>query len=145
MLEQGKMIMLLRKGMNKMGVLKLRSHFALPYLRASTTLLLKPDYASQVEPVASGWHPETVRIGSWAEITDILVTEQTVGSLLLPFHIWNEQFLAIEMETTTATLYTLLRTYKLAQAQFLIVQNMAVVSHGLIWLNQFLLPMQCQS
>ena len=27
--------------------------------------LLKPEYASQVEPVASGWHPETVRIGAF--------------------------------------------------------------------------------
>jgi hypothetical protein len=55
--------------------------------------LLKPAYANQVEPVASGWHPESVAIAAWAEITQVFqISDPEVVSALQPFHIWNELF-----------------------------------------------------
>lgn len=96
-LEQGKTIMLLRKG----GIKEASNRFKVaheqvllyPTYEHQQADLLKAEYANQVEPVSSGWHPETVRIGSWGIITDILqVSEQSALSALLPYHIWNEKF-----------------------------------------------------
>jgi len=125
-LVQGKMIMLLRKG----GIHEQKGRFKVAHDRTllyptyehQQPLLLKPDYVSQVNPVASGWHPETVEIVSWAEITDILpVTEQTIVEALLPFHIWNEQFISdrLKWKPRQPLYILLLRTYKLAQAQII--------------------------
>jgi len=96
-LEQGKTIMLLRKG----GIKEEGNRFQVaddqillyPTYEHQQPHLLKPEYANQVKPVNSGWHPETVRIGGWANITDILqVSEHSTVNALLPYHIWNEQF-----------------------------------------------------
>ena len=96
-LEQGKTIMLLRKG----GIKEEGNRFKVahdevllyPTYEHQQVDLLKGEYANQVKPVTSGWHPETVRISSWAKITEILqVSEQSAVSELLPFHIWNAQF-----------------------------------------------------
>ena len=125
-LEQGKMIMLLRKG----GIHEQNGRFKVAHDRTllyptyehQQPLLLKPDYASQVDPVASGWHPETVRIGSWAEISDILpVSDEAVVRALLPFHIWNEQFISdrLKWKPRQPLYLLLLRAYKLAQAQII--------------------------
>jgi hypothetical protein len=125
-LVQGKMIMLLRKG----GIHEQNGRFKVAHDRTllyptyehQQPLLLKPDSASQVNPVVSGWHPETVQIVSWVEITDILpVTEQTIVEALLPFHIWNEQFISdrLKWKPRQPLYILLLRTYKLAQAQII--------------------------
>lgn len=96
-LEKGKTIMLLRKG----GIKEERNRFQVTYEQIllyptyehQQPHLLKAEYVNQVNLVTSGWHPETIRIGSWAKITDILqVSEQSTVEALLPFHIWNEQF-----------------------------------------------------
>lgn len=125
-LEQGKMIMLLRKG----GIHEQNGRFKVAHDRTllyptyehQQPSLLKPDYASQVAPVASGWHPDTVRIASWAEITDILpVSDEAVVRGLLPFHIWNEQFLSdrLKWKPRQPLYLLLLRAYKLTKAQII--------------------------
>jgi hypothetical protein len=125
-LEQGKTIVLLRKG----GIHEQNGRFKVAHDRTllyptyehQQPLLLKPDYASQVAPVASGWHPETVRVGSWAEITNILpVSEQLVVEALLPFHIWNEQFISdrLKWKPRQPLYILLLRVYKLTTAQII--------------------------
>ncbi|MBD2386605.1 DUF1802 family protein [Cylindrospermum sp. FACHB-282] len=98
-LESAQTIMLLRKG----GIHERNGRFQVahnqillyPTYEHQQALMLKADYANLVYPVTSGWHPETVRIGSWAEITDILpVADESIVSDLLPFHIWNEHFIS---------------------------------------------------
>ncbi|MBD2205873.1 DUF1802 family protein [Calothrix sp. FACHB-1219] len=121
-LETGKTIMLLRKG----GIKEQNGRFQVahdqvllyPTFEHQQPFLLKPDYADGVFPVTSGWHPETVRIGSWAEITDILpVSDESIVNSLLPFHIWNEHFISdrLKWKPRQPLYILLLRTYKLAQ------------------------------
>lgn len=121
-LEAGKTIMLLRKG----GIQEEGNRFKVaceqvllyPTFEHQRPDLLKADYASQVQPVESGWHPETIRIGSWAKITDIFQVsdEQTVAELL-PFHIWNVQFVSdrLKWKPRQPLYILLLRTYKLGK------------------------------
>lgn len=127
-LEEGKTIMLLRKG----GIREEENRFQPKWDKETDTEsdrillfptyehqkpnLLKPEYAPQVTPVTSGWHPETVKISSCAEITHIFtVTEQNKLSALLPYHIWNEEFATTRLKwKPKQPLYILLlRTYKL--------------------------------
>lgn len=122
-LEEGKTILLLRKG----GIREEGNRFKVlydqvllyPTYEHQQPDLLKPEYAEQVKPVASGWHPETVRISSWAEITDIFPVsdEQTVAALL-PHHIWNEQFVSdrLKWKSRQPLFVLLLRTYRLSSA-----------------------------
>ncbi|NEQ82765.1 MAG: DUF1802 family protein [Moorea sp. SIO2I5] len=121
-LEAGKTIMLLRKGgIREQGNCFRVAHpkvLLYPTYEHQKPNLLKPDYAEQVKPVLSGWHPETVRIGSWASITDILsVTEQSTVAALLPYHIWNEQFASerLKWKPRQALYVLLLRTYQLPE------------------------------
>lgn len=118
-LEQAKTIMLLRKG----GIHEQSGRFRVAYDQVllyptyehQQPALLKPKYADVVTPVTSGWHPETVRIGSWAEITNILpVSDPQAVEALLPFHIWNEKFISDRLKwKSRQPLYVLLlRTYK---------------------------------
>ncbi|MBW4563194.1 MAG: DUF1802 family protein [Mojavia pulchra JT2-VF2] len=123
-LEQGNTIMLLRKG----GIHEQNGRFQVaheqvllyPTFEHQQPFLLKAEYANLVCPVTSGWHPETVRIGSWAEITDILpVSDESVVNSLLPFHIWNEHFISdrLKWKARQPLYILLLRTYKLPEAQ----------------------------
>ncbi|WP_324610947.1 DUF1802 family protein [Moorena producens] len=121
-LEAGKTIMLLRKGgIREQGnCFSVAHHQVLlyPTYEHQKPNLLKPDYGGVVKPVPSGWHPETVRIGSWASITDILpVTEQSTVAALLPYHIWNEEFVSERWKwKPRQPLYVLLlRTYQLPE------------------------------
>lgn len=125
-LEQGKTIMLLRKG----GIKEEGNRFTVahnqvllyPTYEHQQPHLLKDEYAHQVTPVTSGWHPQTVRIGSWAEITDILlVSEESRVAALLPYHIWNEQFVCdrLRWKPRQSLFVLLLRTYRLPQPQFI--------------------------
>jgi len=123
-LEQGKTIMLLRKG----GIKESKGRFQVPRDRIllyptyehQQPALLKPEYQSRVTPVASGWHPQQVTISSWAEITDVLpVSEENTVKALLPFHIWNEQFIGdrLKWKPHQPIYILLLRTYKLLTSQ----------------------------
>lgn len=123
-LEQGKTMMLLRKG----GIKEDGNRFTVahdqvllyPTYEHQQPHLLKADYSSQVQPVASGWHPETVRIGSYAEITDIFqVSDASTITALLPYHIWNEQFVSdrLKWKPRQPIFVLLLRTYRLPQPQ----------------------------
>ena len=125
-LEQGKTIMLLRKGgIHEQGGLFKVAHNEIllyPTHEHQQPFLLRHDYVEQVTPVTSGWHPETIRISSWAEITDVLpVSEEPIVKALLPFHIWNEQFISdrLNWKPRQPLYILLLRTYKLARAQII--------------------------
>lgn len=125
-LELGKTIMLLRKGgIHEQGGRFKVAHDQIllyPTHEHQQPFLVKPDYAEQVTPVTSGWHPETIRIGSWAEITEILpVSDEPIVRALLPFHIWNEQFISdrLKWKPRQPLYILLLRTYNLPQAQFI--------------------------
>lgn len=123
-LETGKTIMLLRKG----GIHERNGYFQVahkeillyPTFEHQQPFLLKPEYANLVVPVTPGWHPETVRISSWAEITDIFpVSDESIVNALLPFHIWNEYFISdrLNWKPRQPLYILLLRTYKLPQDQ----------------------------
>jgi hypothetical protein len=120
-LERAETIMLLRKG----GIREEGKHFKVshdevllyPTYEHQQPHLLKPRYESLVTPVPSGWHPETVRIGAWARITDIYqVREKETVDALLPFHVWNEQFAAERFgwKPRFPLFVLLLRVHKLA-------------------------------
>jgi hypothetical protein len=121
-LENGKTIMLLRKG----GIHEQGGRFQVaqeeillyPTYEHQQPFLLKTDYASSVVPVTSGWHPETVTIGSWTEITDIFqVTNETIVQALEPFHIWSESFISdrLKWKQHQPLYILLLKVYKLPQ------------------------------
>ncbi|MEH2145912.1 DUF1802 family protein [Nostoc sp.] len=123
-LEDGKTIMLLRKG----GIHERNGHFQVaqkqillyPTCEHQQAFMLKAEYANSVYPVTSGWHPETVRIGSWAEITDILpVSDESIVNTLLPFHIWNEHFISdrLKWKPRQPLYILLLRTYQLPEQE----------------------------
>jgi hypothetical protein len=125
-LEAGKTIVLLRKG----GIREDNRHFQVPQswvwlyptYEHQKPELLKPEYADRVTTVESRWHPETVRIGSYAEIVEVLTTtEEKIVESLLPYHIWNER-LAIERlhwKPTQPLFILLLRVYRLSQPQII--------------------------
>jgi hypothetical protein len=121
-LEQAQTIMLLRKG----GIHEQGGRFRVahnqvllyPTYEHQQPALLKPEYADTVIPVTSGWHPKSVRIGSWAEITDIVsVNNLQAIEALLPFQIWNEKFISDRLKwKSRQPLYVLLlRVYTFAQ------------------------------
>ena len=125
-LEQGKTITLLRKG----GIHEQGNRFYVTYDRVllyptyehQQPDLLKPEYADKVRPVESGWHTSTIRIGSWAEITDIFqVSDSQAVASLLPYHIWNEQFVSsrLKWKPRQPLFVLLLRAYRLPQAQMI--------------------------
>jgi len=123
-LEQGEMIMLLRKGgIHEQGGRFRVAHEEIllyPTYEHQQSFMLKAEYGSYVQPVTSGWHPETVVIGSWAEITDILpVSDESIVKALLPFHIWNEYFISDRLiwKARQPLYILLLRTYKLPKVQ----------------------------
>ncbi len=96
-LEKGNTILLLRKGGIKevLGQFKVNHNPILlyPTYEHQKPHLLKSDYAAFVNPVPSGWHPKTIRISSWANITNIFqVTEFSIIKQLYPYHIWTENF-----------------------------------------------------
>lgn len=122
-LERGDTILLLRKGgIREVGGKFMVAHdrvLLYPTYEHQQPRLLKPEYAQQVQPVESGWHPTTVRIGSWATITDTLqVSEVDRVMALQPFHIWNQEFVTERLKwKPNQPLYVLLlRVYRLPQS-----------------------------
>lgn len=123
-LESGKTIMLLRKGgiHEQGGRFQVENQQVLlyPTYEHQQGFMLKAEYADSVNPVTSGWHPETIRIGSWAKITDVLpVSDESTVRELLPFHIWNEHFISdrLKWKSRQPLFVLLLRTYKLPQVK----------------------------
>lgn len=123
-LEVGDTVMLLRKGgiHEKNGRFQVAHEQVLlyPTYEHQQPFLLKPEYTHRVHPVTSGWHPETVKISSWATITDILpVSDEETVNKLIPFHIWNENFISDRLKwKARQPLYVLLlRTYKLTKVE----------------------------
>ena len=124
-LEQGETIMLLRKGgIREQGKKFQVAHQQIllyPTFEHQEPALLNSQYANQVQSVPSGWHPEQVKIGSFAEITDILVWQTEQGESLIdrlmPFLIWNEAFVRdrLQFKPNQPLYILLLRTYKLSQ------------------------------
>lgn len=125
-LEQGETIVLLRKG----GIREAGGTFTITHDRVwlyptyehQRSHLVKPKYADAMVAVAPGWHPETVRLGSWARITDrIQVSDPTTVAALLPFHIWTEAFVAerLKWKPSQPLEVLLLRVYTLPQPQLL--------------------------
>ena len=121
-LEAGKTIMLLRKG----GIRETAKNFSIqhthvwlyPTYEHQKPHLLKPEYAEKVTVVESGWHPETVRIGSLAHITQVLTVHKPEQvSLLQPYHIWNEQMVSdrLKWKPHQPLSILLLRVYRLWQ------------------------------
>jgi hypothetical protein len=119
-LEAGKTIVLLRKG----GIREQGKRFQVvediallyPTFEHQKPDLLKPEYAASVEPVPSGWYPETVRIASWVKITDIFpLSDRETLQALLPYHIWNERFAGdrFNWKPGQPLQVLLLKTYKL--------------------------------
>jgi hypothetical protein len=122
-LETGQTIMLLRKG----GIREHGGSFQVaheqillyPTYEHQQACMLKSEYANLVKPITPGWHPETVTISSWAKITDILpISEESIVNALLPFHIWNQNFISdrLKWKPSQPLYILLLRVYKLAQS-----------------------------
>lgn len=118
----GDTILLLRKG----GIREQGFTIASPQIWLYPTYehqkphLLKPAYASQVMSVEPGWHPPTVEIQAQATITHSYeVTEPAVVEALLPFHIWNAEFVSERLKWKARLPLTvlLLRVYTLPAAQ----------------------------
>ncbi len=121
-LAAGKTIMLLRKG----GIREDRKNFQVQHPRVwlyptyehQKPHLLKPEYAPQVTVVESGWHPKTVMIRSYAEITQVLSVSKLETLLALqPYHIWNEQMVRdrLKWKARQPLSVLLLRVYNLSQ------------------------------
>jgi hypothetical protein len=121
-LENGNTIMLLRKG----GIREQGSNFTIPHIQAllyptfehQQPDLLKPKYVSQVPIVDSGWHPEKIKISSFAKITNVLpVSDKSILDKLFFYHIWTEKLISYRLKfKPQKRLYILLlRIYKLSQ------------------------------
>lgn len=121
-LETGKTIMLLRKGgIRENGLqIKQRQVWLYPTYEHQKPQLLKPEYAKAVKPVESGWHPETVPISSYAEITEVLpIGDRDRVEALYDYHIWNERMVEerLNWKSERPLLVLLLKVYCLPQPQ----------------------------
>lgn len=121
-LLSGDTILLLRKG----GIREAGGRFSVaqsrvllyPTYEHQQPHLLKPRYADRVQPVPSGWHPETVAIAAWADITHIFqITTAEIVDALLPFHIWTAALATERLKwKPQQPLYVLLlRVHRLAE------------------------------
>lgn len=123
-LTTGKTIMLLRKGgIKEKGFQVTCSHVWLyPTYEHQKPDLLKPEYVASVVPVESGWHPTTVAIKSYAQITDVLaISNQAQIKALLPYHVWNEKMISdrFNWKPQQPLMVLLLRVYRLQQPQII--------------------------
>ena len=122
-LARGKTIMLLRKG----GIREVQPNFQVqhpqvwlyPTYEHQKPHLLKPEYAAQVTTVESGWHPETIKIQSCAQITQVLsVKSLDILEALQSYYIWNQQMVRdrLSWKGNQPLSLLLLRVYNLPQA-----------------------------
>ncbi len=119
-LAAGETMLLLRKG----GIKEEGNQFSteadrvvlFPTFEHQKRDLLKPRYQSSVAPVTPGWHPQTIELKAWAEITHIfLAREAKQVDALNPFHIWQPQLAEERLKwKPKQPLYVLaLRAYRL--------------------------------
>lgn len=119
-LVNGDTSVLLRKG----GIKESQSKFSaesetvilFPTFEHQKTELLKPEYRDGVVPVAPGWHPDTITLKAWANITHIfLTTSADKVASLADFHIWQPQLAQERLKwKASQPLYVLmLRVYRL--------------------------------
>jgi hypothetical protein len=122
-LANGDTITLLRKG----GIREIGGRFQVqqsqvwlyPTYEHQNPALLKAAYADRVQTVASGWHPETVALQAWANITHVLAVYEPQRVMALdPWHIWNERFIneRLKWKAQSPLFVLLLRSYRLPQA-----------------------------
>ena len=120
-LTAGKTIILLRKGgIRERGFqVKHRLVWLYPTFEHQKPHLLKPEYASEVVSVESGWHPEQISIKSCAEVTDVLtVGDRNQIAALQPYHIWNSEMIDERLRwKPNALMLLLLKVYRLTQPQ----------------------------
>lgn len=123
-LTEGNMILLLRKGgireQSGSFTVQQRQFWLYPTYEHQKPHLLKPEYAHQVVPVAAGWHPEQVEISAWARVThQFQVQEPEAVEALLPFHIWNREFVSERLKWKPKSPLTvlLLRVYRLPEVR----------------------------
>ncbi|AFY65746.1 DUF1802 family protein [Geitlerinema sp. PCC 7407] len=125
-LAAGNTILLLRKG----GIQEETGSFALqhqqfwlyPTYEHQKPELLKPDYAAQVQPVPSGWHPETVEIQAWAEVQgQFTFHDQATLAAVTPFHVGNDRFAAerLRWKARSPLQGLILRVYRLPRPESL--------------------------
>jgi hypothetical protein len=119
-LTTGKTIMLLRKGgiKEKGFEVKCPQVWLYPTYEHQKPNLLKPEYATSIISVESGWHPTTVGITSYAQITDVLsISNEHQIKALLPYHIWNEKMISdrFKWKPQQPLIVLLLRVYRLQQ------------------------------
>lgn len=121
-LSAGETIVLLRKG----GIREAKFQVKYPAVWLYPTYehqkphLLKPEYASQVVAVESGWHPQTVEIQSCGVITEVLpISSKNQVEALQSYHIWNEQMVSerLKWKPQQPLIVLLLRVYRLTEPQ----------------------------
>jgi hypothetical protein len=129
-LTEGNTILLLRKGgireVNRNFEVQHRQIWLYPTYEHQKPHLLKSEYAANVTVVESGWHPETVCLKSYAEITEILaIRDRNTLSALQPYHIWNEQMISdrLKWKPHQPIFALLLRVYCLPQPQIIPYNN----------------------
>ncbi|MGC1307222.1 MAG: DUF1802 family protein [Phormidesmis sp.] len=121
-LAQGETIMLLRKG----GIKEQQGKFSaeadravlFPTFEHQKPELLKPQYRARVKPVEKGWHPQTITLKAWADITHIFLTDEADKvEALSAFHIWQAQLAQERLKwKPKQPLYVLtLRVYRFAE------------------------------
>ncbi len=121
-LAQGQTIVLLRKG----GIREQQGKFLaeaqqvilFPTFEHQQPELLKPPYRDAVTPVISGWHPETITLKAWADITHIFLTDEAHKvEALSAFHIWQPNLAQERLKwKPQQPLYVLaLRAYRLPE------------------------------
>ncbi|MGB3295456.1 MAG: DUF1802 family protein [Phormidesmis sp.] len=121
-LAAGETILLLRKG----GIKEHQGRFSaeanrvalFPTFEHQRPELLKPQYRKSVEAVPQGWHPETITLKAWADITHIFLTDDADKvAALAAFHIWQPQLAQARLKwKPKQPLYILtLRAYRLAE------------------------------
>ena len=123
-LTSGKTIVLLRKGgIRERGFqVKHRLVWLYPTFEHQKPHLLKPEFASEVVSVESGWHPEEIAIKSCAEVTDVLaVGDRNQIAPLQPFHIWNSEMIdeRLQWKPDRPLMLLLLKVYRLTQPQII--------------------------
>ncbi len=99
-LEEGQMILLLRKGgIREQGgnfSVKHRRVLLYPTVEHQNPNLLKLEYATGVKTVDSGSPSGEINISSWADITHILPLDFSQAETIIPqlesFHIWTNQW-----------------------------------------------------
>ena len=121
-LSFGKTVVLLRKGGIREADFQVQHprFWLYPTYEHQKPHLLKPEYAQQVTSVPSGWHPDTVTIKSYAEITKVFqIAKLKQIEALQPYHIWHEDMVRdrLKWKAKKPLAVLLLRVYRLADSQ----------------------------